>query len=550
MQNIFGKIGLIAWLVVMAVDPPLSISADSCGNMIYMSSPSYPSSNPPQPIPTPAPNATPPAQINYVRGRIYNISDFLHGLTIYANQPTDIELETQAKNETDFDTKVDFRFYSDDDKDFGFDSSHELSGSDLNITLEANSEREKHSDPIRITATKPGTLYFYSKLVSNGLTDYSHSDNHEQYFKLDIVTAPKVDLIINTARLVGSPASVLLNGTYRIEAAAANLGPDNLATDTKLFYFIKEPGATSFRYLEEDGIDANELTPNRLQWEATPTNGYIAKKVGIYEVKVVIDANSLVPETNENNNSYTFTFEVKPENIDLTVHTARLVGSPSYVNLGATYRIEAAFQNIGTVTPRAGIQSEYRIKKPGATSFTAIEQDGSDASELTPNRLQWESTPTSGYVADKAGMYEIMVVTDVNNSVTEMDESNNTKTFTFEVKAIGPDFIISSLGFKEGLAIKKDSKVHPFANVRNIGTTTPTKGIRLAYYIDGKYRDDDGVDANELTPGRDQYESVNNDDIKLGNTGTRTLTVCADYQGAVLETNESNNCTSVTFTVK
>jgi subtilase family serine protease len=42
---------------------------------------------------------------------------------------------------------------------------------------------------------------------------------------------------------------------------------------------------------------------------------------------------------------------------------------------------------------------------------------------------------------------------------------------------------------------------------------------------------------------------VQEDGSKLGNTGTRTLKVCVDYQGAVPELNESNNCATMQFTV-
>ena len=268
----------------------------------------------PNPNPTPAPIPTDsPAQIGIIGGRIAGISDYKHELTIYANQPTYIEIETQAKNETNVDIKADFYYYGDGDKNFKFDSSHEIPGRDTGVTIKANSETEKHSDPICITATQTGTMYFYSKLVSNGLTDYSHSDNSEQYFKVTVVAAPRVDLAIYAASLVDGLTAITLNGTFRISVGVINFGPDMLATDTNVIYYIKEPGATSFSYLEEDSIGASDLTPGRVQWESTPTSGYVAKKVGTYQVKVVVDANQLIPETNESNNSYTFTFEVIAE---------------------------------------------------------------------------------------------------------------------------------------------------------------------------------------------------------------------------------------------
>lgn len=267
-----------------------------------------------------------------------------------------------------------------------------------------------------------------------------------------------------------------------------------------------------------------------------------------------VDSTKEVHETNEDDNLSYWQKEWYPVkgNTDLIISVAQLVGQKSSITMGTNYRIEMAIRNIGQDTPLVGIQSGYYLKKPGESNFTLIEEDGSDANELTTNRDQWENTPTSGYLPDRTGIHEVKVCADINNAVPETDETNNCKSFSFDVTPAPStvDFIITGLGLKEGTSIKKGTKVHPWCTVRNIGATTPTTGIRVAYYIDDKYRDDDGIDASELSPGRDQKESVNNDNIKLGDTGTRTLKVCADYQGAVPEINESNNCASMTFKVK
>jgi murein DD-endopeptidase MepM/ murein hydrolase activator NlpD len=113
-----------------------------------------------------------------------------------------------------------------------------------------------------------------------------------------------------------------------------------------------------------------------------------------------------------------------------------------------------------------------------------------------------------------------------------------------------PDFTVSSLGLKEGNSVGYGSVIHPFCVIRNIGNITPSAGIRSAYYIDDVYRMDDGSDAGQLTPGRDQPEEVLNDSLYADAVGTRTLKCCVDYQGSVSESNEDNNCSTITFEVQ
>jgi hypothetical protein len=268
--------------------------------------------------------------------------------------------------------------------------------------------------------------------------------------------------------------------------------------------------------------------------------------------KAKVDATEEVKETNEDDNWSDQNKEWYPVQgrCDLTAFTVRLTNSRTTLNFGDHFGLEMGIKNIGSSNCPGETRSYYYLMKPGETSWSKVAEDGTDAAELTPGREQWEVTLNEPFQANAVGTYQMMACADANNANPETDEDNNCITSSFEVSNNAPDFIISNLGLKEGTVIKKDSIVHPYCIIRNIGTATPSSGIRTAYYIDDVYRADDGSDAGELTPGRDQYEEVLNDDIKLGKTGNRTLKCCADYQGAVLELDESNNCASLGFTVQ
>ncbi len=83
--------------------------------------------------------------------------------------------------------------------------------------------------------------------------------------------------------------------------------------------------------------------------------------------------------------------------------------------------------------------------------------------------------------------------------------------------------------------------------MQNIGQGPSPSNINISYYINWDvYRDNDTVEAYQLCPnGCQATEEVHNDNIKLGDTGTRSYRCCADTNSQVVETNESNNCATM-----
>ena len=61
---------------------------------------------------------------------------------------------------------------------------------------------------------------------------------------------------------------------------------------------------------------------------------------------------------------------------------------------------------------------------------------------------------------------------------------------------------------------------------------------------------DDEVLASELTPGRDQGESIKSPVVAPSIPGSYQLMACADYLNQVLETNKANNCLVIPFTIQ
>jgi subtilase family serine protease len=228
---------------------------------------------------------------------------------------------------------------------------------------------------------------------------------------------------------------------------------------------------------------------------------------------------------------------------DLTIQSLGLQEG-TRINQSSIVHPYCVIRNIGLSTPVSGIRTAYYIDG----DYRA--DDGSDAGELAPGRDQLEQVLNNDIRLGVTGTRTLKCCADYKDQVRESNEGNNCASMSFQVVPAGPDFVISGLGFREGTSIKKGSKVHPYCVIKNQGNATPSSGIRTAYYIDGGYRDDDGSDASELAPGREVREQVLNDNIKLGDTGNRTLKCCADYKGQVKELDEGNNCQSLPFTVR
>lgn len=167
---------------------------------------------------------------------------------------------------------------------------------------------------------------------------------------------------------------------------------------------------------------------------------------------------------------------------------------------------------------------------------------------------------------DVPGIYNIVFCIDHpkddHNSGGDHDEkheSNNCSTeAVFEVRAQANipdvDFVVSGLQVLQAPSYA-GGQARFGAWIKNQGTVKPSKDIRSSYSVqcpgtDLMFLTDDGTGAEELGPGAKAYEQ-NKSPVTLPNSsGTCTLYFCADYQEAVQETDETNNCAALFFTVE
>lgn len=369
-----------------------------------------------------------------------------------------------------------------------------------------------------------------------------------------------------------------LNETIKMKGRFENKGdgpcqsgePDGIVLHAYLSFGYKEDphsGDRAWQRVASDTISCSSLKPGdtHTDTESLIIRNYISTP-GIWNIVWCGDHpqndhnnGGDHAEKHESNNCTTeAVFEVTADPIvnkpdtDLIISVIEVKGGATVLAGGGLTNLKMAIQNIGTMTPPAGkFRSSYSFCGPlPNTACTQVADDESEASNLTPGRDLWEETLVPVRIPSTLGTYLLKGCADYQGDVSESEEENNCATRTVQVVDAKPDFIVSALGLREGTVIKSGTRVHPWCTVTNIGVGPSASPIRLAYYINtNEYRDDDNVDAVELCVGCSKTEEVQNNNIKLGDRGTRTYRCCADYQGSVSESNEGNNCTTMTFTV-
>ncbi len=357
----------------------------------------------------------------------------------------------------------------------------------------------------------------------------------------------------------GPPLEVDLRARVKAEGADVLPWMDAGKEKVELDYYVRLGSEGQWQKIYRGYLTASKLTEGTTLQE---TYRYTLPNLPLDQIsfQVIVDPTEEVEEVKESNNASrveVFDFSQNAfSGCDLTISSVTLDDGKTSLLEGEAYGLRTAIRNIGTTMCPSGTQTTYYEKAPGG-SFVQMAGDGSDQWELGPGVDQWEHTMNQPFRASVPGTHEIMACTDTNGQNPETNEGNNCLISSYEVIAYRPDFYVPDLYLKVGSSfirnggiVKKDSYVHPYCTVKNVGNAPSPTSILLGYWINwDRFRDNDTVEASELCVGCEKTEAVVSDSIRLGDTGARTYRCCVDYQGAVSELNEGNNCALMNFTV-
>ncbi len=244
-------------------------------------------------------------------------------------------------------------------------------------------------------------------------------------------------------------------------------------------------------------------------------------------VTATADSTGTVTESNEGNNTRSTSFRVVALP-DLTI--TALTGDKSLYEAGEAVTVSAVVKNTGATSSAA------------TTVRLTVLNIGTFSGNLAVLGAGASRTVTFTFTAPTALNAQSITVTayaDPDNKVTESNESNNSRTATIFVKALRPDIEIVDSTITDWYAGKE---VTVSATVRN-NTPQPVPSVAIRLTIGG-------VSYTESIPIAGNGSNLVVFRITVPTSGSYTVKIVADPNGALDETNENNNTLSKSIQVQ
>jgi subtilase family serine protease len=324
-------------------------------------------------------------------------------------------------------------------------------------------------------------------------------------------------------------------------AAAAATGPDliieeistypaepPLGEEITITVAVKNQGETKASstlltcYMDDAILDTESV--QELQPGITTTVAFTwAATGGTHTVKAIADVTGELPETDETNNTTTYSLTTLAP--DLVVQT--ITWSPANPSRGDSITISIIIQNRGTYKSK---YSNINFLIDGASRGT-LEIGSIDPGATLTKTVTWITL---------SGEHIFTAIVDEANTTKESNEGNNESSITFNTMA--PDLAVKAISWTPQSPSKSDA-VSINATVINQGAGR-AEGSSLAYFIDGTFRNTVQVPA--LNAGA----SSNVTFTWVAVPDMHKIRVIADYYHMVNETNETNNEMEATLTTE
>jgi subtilase family serine protease len=298
-----------------------------------------------------------------------------------------------------------------------------------------------------------------------------------------------------------SPLDAGVGDDVTLTATIANQG----AGRAELFRVVCYVNGRYAGFVDIQQLNADAETTASFSWTATNSTNNIS---------VVVDSDSLLVESNEDNNKTTTSISFLPP--DLSVHS--IAWEPEYPSIGDIVTFSVNLTNQGGGKAEGFYVAYYIDDTFLSTSFiTGIFSEGSVNATFT-----WQV---------QEGRHVFRALADYNKAVNENNEHNNEKSVTITPHM--PDLAIGSITWSPA-DMPLGGEVRFSIDIENLGTLEAGPS-RVAYYVDGVitgYTDIDSLgDGSRLT---DQF-------LWVVAAGSHTIEVVTDSSGRVTEIDEDNN---------
>lgn len=313
------------------------------------------------------------------------------------------------------------------------------------------------------------------------------------------------DLVIET--ITWSPADPSMGETVTFTVTIKNQG-SSLAGSSRVAYYIDDVYLTS-SYVSP--IDSGAKTTKTFTWKA---------QAGSHDIKAVADSDHEVTESNEANNTKTYSFSVLAP--DLIIET--ITWSPGNPSKGDTVTFNVKIKNQGT--DRASSSRVYFYVDGSSRGYQEVQAIEAGAAVTKP--FTWLA---------QAGSHDIKAIVDKDGWITESDKDNNEKTVTFFTLA--PDLTIDTITWSPENPSAGDTVTFTII-IKNQGSGKASNS-RTAYYIDNNYF------TSALFDPMNPDATGNKTFTWTARAGSHNIKAVADYNNEVTESDEDNNEKTVVF---
>ena len=398
-----------------------------------------------------------------------------------------------------------------------------------------------------------GTYYFGIIVDSTSRVSESDETNNVEVGNSLYITVPDYDLEATSISVDSGYRQVCEGSNIYITLSVTNLGTDNAGSH--YYEVLVSTGnsvsaiytGTSLGYAS-GAANVPSYTHSNIQ-ATLPTS--IAP--GTYYVGLYVDYGDYISESDENNNI------VATNSAQLTVidcapdlEPTSISGPASGVR-GGTAQVSVQISNIGMEDVGS---VDYSIYLSSDSSISGVGNDvlvGSDVTGPIAQSAAWSGSVNLGIPSNLGdGCWYWGILVDPNNSIVEMDETNNAIPSSGQFCLEQADIVIDSIGYSNNAVSGQSSTV--FINLSNIGgSDAPSFTAHLLLSLDAQSgTDDTQVDSFRIDPltSGSSTNIVRNIIIPGQHIGDFHWVVIVDTASEIEEDDESNNvAASTSFTI-
>ncbi len=375
-------------------------------------------------------------------------------------------------------------------------------------------------------ATSTGLWYLIARADGDGVL-IETSENNNAYGR-PIQIGP--DLMISS---LSAPTTAGAGDTITVNDTTKNQGGGGAASSVTHFYL-----SSNGFWDAEDLLIASRSIPALAAGSTDSGSTFVtlpaSLETGLWYIIAKADGAGALPETSENNNTYSRSVQIGP---DLSISA---LSAPTSGGAGQTIVMTDTTRNQGGGTAAPSLTRFY-LSANGFWDPGDLPLGGRNVPSLAGGLSSTGNTTVTIPVGTGTGLWYLIARADGEEILAETSENNNTYARSIQ---IGPDLIMASLSAPTSAGAGQSISITETTRNQGGGEAGPST-TRLFLSTNGSYGESDILIGTRSVPalsaGASSSGSTNVTIPADTAAGTWYIVAYADGEGAVAETIENNN---------